>query len=74
MTQLVAAGFRVTASDGRGHSDSDRATDYANTVIMHDAQALIEQLGLITPHVVGFSMGAHKYSLLRVLSRIWCVV
>lgn len=57
MEQLVAAGYRVTAPDGRGHGLSDRATDYSNTAITHDAQALIAQLGLATPHVIGFSMG-----------------
>lgn len=57
MMQLVSAGFRVTVPDGRGHGTSDRALDYSNDAIMHDAHALIEQLGLITPHVIGFSMG-----------------
>lgn len=60
MAQLVAAGFRVTVPDGRGHGASDRAIDYANTAIMHDAYALIEQLALVTPHIIGFSMGGSQ--------------
>lgn len=55
--QLVAAGFRVTAPDGRGHGTSDRARDYSNAAITADAQALIHQCGLIQPLVIGFSMG-----------------
>jgi pimeloyl-ACP methyl ester carboxylesterase len=57
MAQLVAAGYRVTAPDGRGHGQSDRANDYATATIAGDAAALIEQLGLERPVVVGHSMG-----------------
>lgn len=57
MAQLVAAGYRVTAPDGRGHGQSDRASDYATVTIASDAAALIQQLGLHHPVVIGHSMG-----------------
>ena len=57
MAQLVAAGYRVTAPDGRGHGQSDRANDYATATIASDAAALIQQLGLDHPVVIGHSMG-----------------
>lgn len=57
IAQLVAAGYRVTAPDGRGHGTSDRARDYATSTIAADAAALISELGLVTPTVIGHSMG-----------------
>jgi fermentation-respiration switch protein FrsA (DUF1100 family) len=57
MAQLVAAGYRVTAPDGRGHGESDRASDYATATIGADAAALIVALGLDKPVVIGHSMG-----------------
>lgn len=57
MAQLVAAGYRVTAPDGRGHGESDRATDYATAVLAADAAGIIQQLGLNKPTVIGHSMG-----------------
>jgi soluble epoxide hydrolase/lipid-phosphate phosphatase len=57
IAQLVAAGYRVTAPDGRGHGESDRASDYSTESIAADAAALIQQLGLNKPIVIGHSMG-----------------
>jgi lipase len=57
IAQLVAAGYRVTAPDGRGHGTSDRASDYATATIAADAAALISALGLVKPTVIGHSMG-----------------
>ena len=55
--QLVAAGYRVTAPDGRGHGTSDRASDYSTAAIVADACALIGVLQLHKPIVIGHSMG-----------------
>lgn len=57
IAQLVAAGYRVTAPDGRGHGESDRAGDYSTESIAADAAALIQHLGLTKPIVIGHSMG-----------------
>ena len=57
IAQLVAAGYRVTAPDGRGHGESDRASDYSTESIAADAAALIQQLELNKPIVIGHSMG-----------------
>lgn len=57
IAQLVAAGYRVTAPDGRGHGESDRASDYSTESIAADAAALIQHLGLTKPIVIGHSMG-----------------
>lgn len=57
MAQLVAAGYRVTAPDGRGHGESDRMSDYSTAVIVADAIALIDALQLHKPIVIGHSMG-----------------
>lgn len=57
IAQLVAAGFRVTSPDGRGHGLSDRAKDYSTAAIVADAVALIKALDLHKPIVIGHSMG-----------------
>ncbi len=57
ISQLVAAGFRVTAPDGRGHGESDRASDYSTAAIVADAVALIKVMNLQKPIVIGHSMG-----------------
>lgn len=55
--RLVAAGYRVTAVDGRGHGVSDRASDYHTATLAADAAAVIRALGLVKPTVIGHSMG-----------------
>ena len=57
IAQFVAAGYRVTAPDGRGHGTSDRAADYSTAAIAADAAALITALRLDRPIVIGHSMG-----------------
>jgi pimeloyl-ACP methyl ester carboxylesterase len=57
MANLVAAGYRVIAPDGRGHGTSDRTADYATASIAEDAAALITELGLHKPTIIGHSMG-----------------
>lgn len=60
MAQLVDAGYRVTAPDGRGHGESDRTSDYSTAAIVVDAIALIDALQLYKPIVIGHSMGVCK--------------
>ena len=57
MDHLVGLGYRVTAPDGRGHGTSDRAVDYSNGAIAADGLALVDSLGLVTPTLIGHSMG-----------------
>ena len=57
IAQLVDAGYRVTAVDGRGHGVSDRASDYSLAAIAADAAAMIVALALAKPTVIGHSMG-----------------
>jgi pimeloyl-ACP methyl ester carboxylesterase len=54
---LVGAGYRVTAVDGRGHGLSERSADYSLAAIAADAAALIQTVGLWKPTVIGHSMG-----------------
>ena len=57
IANLVASGYRVIAPDGRGHGTSDRAAEYATSTIAEDAAALITELGLHKPTIIGHSMG-----------------
>lgn len=59
--RLAAAGFRVIMPDQRGHAGSDAPHDPANWpdgVLVRDALALVEGLGLEDYDLVGFSLGA----------------
>lgn len=61
---LVAAGRRVVAPDARGHGASARPHDpaaYAGNVMVGDARALLDHLGVTEPRsvdVAGYSMGS----------------
>ena len=58
---LVDAGHTVVTYDARGHGRSDKPHDptaYAGDVMVHDARALLDELGAETVDVVGYSMGA----------------
>lgn len=58
---LTAAGYRTIAIDNRGHGQSDKPHDksvYTPTLMAGDAAALLEHLGILTAHVMGYSMGA----------------
>lgn len=56
---LSALGYRVIALDARGHGDSEWATDgdYDMATMARDLLAVIEQLELERPAVVGASLG-----------------
>ncbi len=64
---LVEAGFRVIAHDNRGHGESSKPHDaavYSLANMANDVLELMDFLGLETPHLIGYSMGA------RISSRI----
>lgn len=57
---LSDAGFRVIAVDNRGHGKSSKFYDESDYLLTHmagDIAGLISELGLDTPHVMGYSMG-----------------
>ncbi len=57
---LTDAGYRVIAVDNRGHGKSTKfyeESDYTLTKMAGDIAGLISELGLTTPHVMGYSMG-----------------
>lgn len=64
---LLEAGYRVVAPDARGHGRSD-APDYAGAyapdVLAADVRALLTQLGVESPSIVGYSYGARTAALL----------
>ena len=58
---LVDNGYRVIALDNRGHGASQKyyETDkYSWELMAGDVAGLAEQLGLVKPHIMGYSMGA----------------
>jgi len=56
--QTVAGRYRVFALDSRGHGDSDHAAEYDDQLNADDTLAVVEDLGLQRPTLIGFSMGA----------------
>src|SRR4051812_19077824 len=58
---IVAAGRRVIAYDARGHGASGKPHDpaaYENGAMHHDAQVLLDHVGVEHVDLVGYSMGA----------------
>lgn len=58
----LADRFRVVALDQRGHGDSEwaRDADYSSIAMARDARALIDELDLACPIIVGHSMGGRN--------------
>jgi len=59
---IAEHGFRVIMPDLRGHGDSDRSHDprqYPPDILVDDAFALLEHLGLSDYDLGGYSLGAH---------------
>ena len=58
---LVASDRAVIAGDARGHGASGKPHDpeaYADDTMVRDAQAILDELGVETVDVIGYSMGA----------------
>jgi pimeloyl-ACP methyl ester carboxylesterase len=58
---LTRAGYHVLAIDNRGHGQSEKLynlEDYGAPLMADDAANLLDHLGLLGAHVMGYSMGA----------------
>jgi pimeloyl-ACP methyl ester carboxylesterase len=58
---LSRAGYRVLAIDNRGHGHSEKLynlADYGAPLMADDTVRLLDQLGIPSAHVMGYSMGA----------------
>jgi pimeloyl-ACP methyl ester carboxylesterase len=58
---LTRAGYRVLTIDNRGHGASEKLynlADYGAPLMAEDARQLLDHLGIMTAHVMGYSMGA----------------
>jgi pimeloyl-ACP methyl ester carboxylesterase len=58
---LARAGYRVLAIDNRGHGHSEKLYDlasYGAPLMADDACRLLDHLGVLSAHVMGYSMGA----------------
>src|SRR5690606_19934913 len=58
---LNDAGYRAIALDNRGHGASTKSyetSDYTPQKMASDASALLDHLGIVRAHVMGYSMGA----------------
>jgi pimeloyl-ACP methyl ester carboxylesterase len=58
LVESLASTYLVIVVDQRGHGETQWASEYTAAVMADDLIALIEQLGLVEPRVVGHSMGA----------------
>ena len=61
VVHLTGLGYRVIALDNRGHGNSSKyynEEDYTLAKMAGDASGLIDHLNLVSPHVMGYSMGA----------------
>jgi pimeloyl-ACP methyl ester carboxylesterase len=66
---LTAAGHRVVAFDNRGHGKSEKLyelTQYGAPLMAEDARRLLDHLGIMTAHVMGYSMGARIAAFLAI--------
>jgi len=58
VTRLLTPSFRCVRVDLRGHGESSAAPDYSMLSLVGDVRALVEELALGEPAVVGHSLGA----------------
>ena len=56
--RLSASGLRVVTYDQRGHGASDTSEDYSPSAFVEDLAAVLGELGLEEPILVGHSLGA----------------
>ena len=59
VTDLLAQDFTCVRVDLRGHGESSAASDYSMLSLVGDVRAVVEQLGLGEPALVGNSLGAN---------------
>ena len=57
VTDLLADAFTCVRIDARGHGESSKAADYGVLTMAADVGAVIDELGLGAPGVVGNSLG-----------------
>jgi pimeloyl-ACP methyl ester carboxylesterase len=58
VTTLLAGQFTCVRLDLRGHGASSRATEYPMVSLVSDVRALVEEIALGEPAIVGHSLGA----------------
>ena len=76
VTDLLAADFTCIRVDLRGHGESSRASDYGMPAIVGDVRAVVDQLGVEAPAVVGGSFGgaaAAVYAALNPVRAAACI-
>jgi pimeloyl-ACP methyl ester carboxylesterase len=56
--RLSTGGLRVVTYDQRGHGASDTSDDYSPSAFCEDLAAVLDDLGLKEPILVGHSLGA----------------
>ncbi len=60
---IAARGFQCVRIDTRGHGESERASDYGGTSLASDVLAVIAELGIERPALVGHSLGGYVATL-----------
>ena len=58
VAERLASNYDVIMLDARGHGQSDRAATYSWVALAEDAHAVIKELGLEKPIILGHSLGA----------------
>lgn len=58
VTDRLTSDFTCVRLDLRGHGDSSAGPDYATLALVGDVRAVVDELGLGEPAVVGHSLGA----------------
>ena len=76
VTRLLAEDFTCVRIDLRGHGESSAAPDYSTLALAGDVRAVVEELGLESPAVVGHSLGvtvAAVYAAVHTARAVVCV-
>jgi pimeloyl-ACP methyl ester carboxylesterase len=76
VTSLLESSFTCVRIDFRGHGESGPAPDYSMPSLLGDVRAIVDELGLDSPAVVGNSLGANAaaiYAASNPVSAVVCV-
>ena len=76
VTRLLADDFTCVRIDLRGHGGSSPAPDYSTLALVGDVRAVVEELGLEEPALVGHSLGvtvAAVYAAVHTARAVVCV-